>query len=71
MDQVVEVLQRVAATNELMAYGIVLVGVLTFLGLVMTYANHRATTQMFEEMRRSSERQNYYLFKKLGPVELP
>jgi len=71
MHQLIDVLQRIVAANELMTYGIILLGVLTFLGLLMTYAHHRTTLQVLEEMRRSSERQNYYLFRKLGPVELP
>jgi len=70
-----DVLQRVAASNELMFYGILFLAFLTFLAIAITavsfYAHHRTTTQVLAEMKRSTERSNYYLFKKLGPVDLP
>jgi len=73
-----EVLHRLAAANELTTYVVAFVGLLTFLGLVMTtiaiylaYVDRRAIMRMLEEARLSAERQNYYLFNKLGPVDLP
>ncbi len=82
MDQLPSILQRIASTNELMAYAVILLGVLTFLSLLVTVLGvYRATVQHREVMREirsgsqaqleAMNRLGYYLFRKLGPVELP
>ena len=96
MEQMASILQRIVAVNELMAYGIISLGVLTFLGLVISVLgvyratvhhhealqvmkeiqtsadlHHREALEIMREIRSASDRLGYYLFRKLGPVELP
>jgi hypothetical protein len=89
MEQLPGILQRLAATNELMVYAMIALGVLTFLGLVMSIlgiyranVQHREALEVMKEIRAGADthhrealevmnRLGYYLFKKLGPVELP
>jgi len=78
MEQIPGILQRLAATNELLGYALILLGFLSFMGVVVTVvglyraeARHREAVEVMKEIRGTSDRLGYYLFKKLGPVELP
>jgi hypothetical protein len=78
MDQLPAILQRLISTNELMAYAVMFVGFLTFLGLVISVlglyrasVQHREAIEVLKEIRGASDRLGYYLFRKLGPIELP
>jgi hypothetical protein len=82
MDQLPAVLQRLAAINELMTYALIGLGVLTFVGVLSAVlgvyratVNHRQTVELINANHRETvelmNRLGYYLFKKLGPVELP
>jgi len=78
MDQLPSILQRLASTNELMVYALLCLGVLTFLGLLMTTVgvyranqHHREALEVLREILGASDRLGYYLFKKLGPIEIP
>jgi hypothetical protein len=78
MEQLPGILQRIASTNELMAYAVIALGFLSFLGVVVSVAGlyradarHREALEIMKEIRSASDRLGYYLFRKLGPVELP
>jgi hypothetical protein len=78
MEQLPSILQRLASINELMVYALVGVAVLTFLSVVVTVVGiyrasvqHREAMEVMQEIRAASDRLGYYLFRKLGPVELP
>ena len=78
MEQLPSILQRLAFTSELLVYALICLGVLTFLGLLITAVGvyragqqHREALEVLKEIRSASDRLGYYLFKKLGPVELP
>jgi hypothetical protein len=65
MEQLPSILQRLAAINELMVYALLTLGVLTFLGLVITVigmyratVHHHETVQIIKEMRASAEQQH-------------
>ncbi len=73
-----DILERIATTNELLAYAVIALGVLTFLSVVVVVfgvyrasLEHREATEVMKEIRAASDRLGYYLFRKLGPVELP
>jgi len=72
------ILQRLASTNELMAYAVIALGFLSFLSVVVSVVGlyradmrHREALEILKEIRGASDRLGYYLFRKLGPVELP
>jgi ABC-type enterochelin transport system permease subunit len=71
MEQLPGILQRLEATNELMAYAVAFVGVLTFLGIVITGLTLYRSTVEHRKIMRDIEGVGHYLFKKMGPVELP
>lgn len=72
------VLQRIASTHELMAYAVIALSFLSFLSVVIAVvglyradARHREALEIMKEIRSASDRVGYFLFRKLGPVELP
>ena len=78
MEQLPAILKMLAATNALLVYAVIALGVLTFVSLVVTVlgvygtsVQHREALEVLKEIRTASDRLGYYLFKKLGPVELP
>jgi hypothetical protein len=71
MDQLPAILQRLVAINELTVYALIFLGLLTFLGLVVTVIGLYRTSVQHRETLQVLDRMGYYLFKKLGPAELP
>ena len=85
MDEIAASFQRLVAVNELLTYAVVGIWITVFLSLIITAIGfyharieqrrakeaHRRTMEIMQEMRRTADRSNYYLFRKLGPVELP
>ncbi len=78
MEQLPAILERLASTNELMAYAVICLGFRSFLSLIVTVfglyradVRHGEALEVMKEIRGASDRLGYYLFKKLGPAELP
>lgn len=78
MEPLPAILQRLAVTSELLTYAVISLGFLSFLSLVIAVVGlyradvrHREALEIMKEIRGASDRLGYYLFRKLGPVELP
>jgi hypothetical protein len=71
MEFLARLLQRLASAQELMFYGLLFVAILTFTGVLIAAVGFYRTTRILKEMRASSDRMSYYLFRRFGPVELP
>lgn len=64
--------QAIANSQELATLALVFIAALTFLGAVVAawgLYQTRGTKEMVRKAKEDSERMNYYLFGKLGPLE--
>ena len=69
MERVLELLQAILTSQHLMAWALVFIASLTFLAIVMTYWTYREIRENQKRMKEDSDRMNFYLYGKLGPLE--